>query len=55
MKTKVTQEQILASVDEQKIKETVQTKMLFPVIVVEGIRKDGLSVETYRCPFCGHG
>lgn len=54
MKTKVTREQILASVDEQKIKETVQAKMLFPVTVVEGIRKDGLSVETYRCPFCGH-
>lgn len=54
MKTKVTREQILASVDEQKIKEAVQAKMLYPVTVVEGIRKDGLSVETYRCPFCGH-
>ena len=53
MAKKVTNEEILERLNEEKIKKLALEEMLFPAMVVSGIKQGHTVTRTLRCPYCG--
>lgn len=51
---RVTNEEILSLLDEEKVKRVIQEQIIFPRILISGTIENGKREETYRCPYCGH-
>lgn len=53
MAKKVTNEEILEQLNEEKIKPLVLEKILFPAILISGTKQNHMLTRTLRCPYCG--